>query len=107
MVGISPDSQESHDRFRRHFSIPFTLVSDPDKKVARLYDVARRMGLGVSRVTYLIDKAGVIRDVFHHEVRIGKHVNDVLKGLKALDREGGGNMPTPPRGMDSGSRRPE
>ena len=107
MVGISPDSQESHDQFRRHFSIPFTLVSDPDKKVARLYDGARRMGLGVSRVTYLIDKSGVIRDVYHHEVRIGKHVNDVLEGVKALDKESGGNMPTPPRGMDSGSRRPE
>ena len=69
-------------------SIPFTLVSDPDKKVARLYDVARRMGLGVSRVTYLIDKTGVVRDVYHHEVRIGKHVDDVLEGVKALDREG-------------------
>ena len=88
MVGVSTDSPESHDRFRRHFSIPFTLLSDPDKKVAWLYDVARRMGLGVSRVTYLVDKTGVIRDVFHHEVRIGKHVDDVLKSLNALDREG-------------------
>ena len=107
MVGISTDSPESHERFCRWLSIPFPLLSDSDKKVARLYDVARRMGLGVSRVTYLIDKAGVIRDVFHHEVRIGKHVNDVLEGVKALDKESGGNMPTPPRGMDSGSRRPE
>ena len=87
MVGVSSDSPESHDRFRRCFLIPFTLLSDPDKKVARLYDVVRRMGLGVSRVTYLIDKSRVIRDIFHHEVRIGKHVDDVLEGLKALDRE--------------------
>ena len=71
-------------------AIPFPLLSDSDKKVARLYDVARRMGLGVSRVTYLIDKSGVIREVFHHEVRIGKHVEDVLEGVKALDKEGGG-----------------
>ncbi len=92
MVGISTDSQESHDRFCRWLSIPFPLLSDSDKKVAWLYDVARRMGLGVSRVTYLIDKSGVIRDVYHHEVRIGKHVNDVLKGLKALDREGKGEL---------------
>ncbi len=90
MVGVSPDSEESHDRFRRHFSIPFTLVSDPEKKVTRLYDAARRFGLGVSRVTYVIDKDGVIRGAFHHEVRIGKHVDDVLEGLKALEREGGG-----------------
>ena len=78
-------------------SIPFTLLSDPDKKAVRLYDVARRMGLGVSRVTYLIDKTGVIRDVYHHEVRIGKHVDDVLEGLKALDREEGGDGFTPRR----------
>ena len=78
-------------------SIPFTLVSDSDRKVARLYDVSRRMGLGVSRVTYLIDKTGVIRDVYHHEVRIGKHVDDVLEGLKALDREEGGDGFTPRR----------
>ena len=82
-------------------SIPFTLLSDPDKKVVRLYDVARRMGLGVSRVTYLIDKTGVIRDVYHHEVRIGKHVDDVLEGVKALDREG---EQCNPRGLNLGSR---
>ena len=74
-------------------SIPFTLLFDSDKKVARLYDVARRMGLGVSRVTYLIDKTGVIRDVYHHEVRIGKHVEDVLEGVKALHREGSNATP--------------
>ena len=73
-------------------SIPFTLLSDSDKKVARLYDVARRMGLGVSRVTYLIDQSGIIRDVFHHEVRIGKHVEDVLEGVKALDKERNGEV---------------
>ena len=43
----------------------------------------------MSRVTYLIDKTGVIRDVYHHEVRIGKHVDDVLEGLKALGQGGG------------------
>ena len=59
-------------------------MSDRDKKVARLYDVVRRLGLGVSRVTYLIDGSGLIRGVYHHEVRIGRHVQDVLKGLEAL-----------------------
>ena len=73
--------------FRTRFSLPFTLLSDPDKKISRLYDVARRFGLGVSRVTYLIDKDGVVRNAFHHEIRIGKHVEDVLKGLKALDED--------------------
>ena len=42
-------------------------------------------------MTYLIDKTGVIRDVYHYEVRIGKHVDDVLEGVKALDREEGGD----------------
>ena len=84
MIGVSPDTPQSHDAFRSCFDIPFTLLSDPGKKVARLYDVARRFGMGVSRVTYLIDGEGIIRDVYHHEIRIGRHVENVLKGLEAL-----------------------
>ena len=65
--------------------MPFILVSDPRKEIMRLYDVRRRLGLGNSRITYLIDKGGIIRGVFHHELRIGRHLRDVLRGLDALE----------------------
>ena len=84
VIGVSKDSVDSHVRFRESGSLPFHLVSDPEGRVMRMYDVLRRWGLGTSRITYLIDKAGIIRGVYHHEVRIGKHVRDVLAGLAEL-----------------------
>ena len=94
MVGVSPDGPESHAEFRSCFLIPFTLLSDSDKKIARQYGVARRFGLPVSRVTYLIDSDGVIRNVYHHEFRISRHVNNVLKGLEALSKQEQGTLQT-------------
>ena len=85
VVGISTDSLESHNRFRDSNSLPFPLVSDPDKRIMGLYDVRRRLDLGTSRITYLIGKDGVIRGVFHHELRISRHIQDVLKGLHVLE----------------------
>ncbi len=84
VVGVSNDSTESHARFRESYSLPFHLASDPDGGVMRMYDVRRRWGLGVSRITYLIDKAGTIQGVYHNEIMIGKHVRDVLAGLAEL-----------------------
>ena len=85
MVGISRDPVESHLRFHESLSLSFPLVSDPEGRIAALYDVRRRMGLGTSRVTYLIDKNGIIRRIFHHELRIKRHLRDVIKGLAALE----------------------
>ena len=81
---MSKDSAESHARFRKSCSLPFHLISDPEGRVMKMYDVQRRWGLGASRITYLIDKAGTIRGVYHHEIRIKRHVRDVLAGLAEL-----------------------
>ena len=48
----------------------------------------------MSRVTYLIDSDGVIRNVYHHEFRISRHVNNVLKGLEALSKQEQGTLQT-------------
>ena len=87
MVGVSLDSIQSHRRFREENSLPFPLVADTERKVIRLYDVRRTFAIAsTKRVTYLIDKAGVIRNVFHHELAIGRHKNDVLEGLKSINK---------------------
>ena len=87
MVGVSLDSTQSHRRFREENSLPFPLVADTERKVIRLYDVHRTFAIAsTKRVTYLIDKAGVIRNVFHHELAIGRHKNDVLEGLKSISQ---------------------
>ncbi len=50
----------------------------------KLYDVQRRFGLGTSRFTYVVDRAGVIRSVYHNEFLVGNHVHSALKTLEEL-----------------------
>ena len=88
-MGVSPDSPESHRRFREALDIPFPLISDPGREVIGLYGARRRIRAApTKRVTYLIDKAGVIRGIFRHELAIGRHQREVLEGLKAINRVG-------------------
>ena len=62
VVGVSPQEPDSHRRFRDKYTLPFTLLSDPDKTVIRMYDVNGPLGIGVRRATYLVDQARMIQD---------------------------------------------
>lgn len=94
VVGVSPDGAETQRRFRDANALPFDLIPDTDKRIARLYDVRRRLGLGASRVTYVIDRAGLVRLAHHGEVSMGGHVRAVLTALRTL-AAAGGERPTP------------
>ena len=86
VIGVSPDSDESHRQFKERHRLDFALVADEDGKLSELYGVRRRFGLGSNkRVTYVIGKDGLIRGVFHHELAIGRHRADVLKALVELN----------------------
>ncbi len=82
IVGISTDSVERLQRFGETHSVKFPLISDSGGSIARLYDVRRWFGLGTSRVTYLIDKDGLIRDVHHDEVFAAGHAHRALTRLQ-------------------------
>ena len=84
VIGISTDSVERLGRFGEATSAPFGLGSDESGEVRRLYDVERRFGLGTSRVTYVIDKEGVIRGVFHNEIVMNRHIQNALSTLGDL-----------------------
>ena len=87
VVGVSPDSTESHRRFRDKNGVPFLLVADTERKVIGLYDVRRTLTIApIKRVTYLIDKAGVIRNVFHHEFAIARHKSGMLEELESINQ---------------------
>ena len=73
VAGVSPQDAASHARFRDKYELPFTLLCDPDKTVVRQYDVDGPFGVGVRRVTYLIDQDGRIADAVQADLRIGKH----------------------------------
>ena len=88
LVGVSPDSAESHRRFREANQIPFPLIADPDGAVGALFGVRRGWTFGLApirRATFVIDRDGVIFRVFHHELAISRHADDVVQALKELD----------------------
>ena len=85
VIGVSRDSAESHAQFKSHHQLPFTLLSDPDGKVAQAWGVKGKLGLP-GRVTYVFDKAGVLRHRFDSMIRFGKHVDEALAVVRQLAR---------------------
>ena len=79
VAGVSPQSADSHRRFREKHQLPFTLLSDIDKFVIRMYDVRGPLGFGVRRGTYLIDQARYIRGAVLADFRIAEHEEFVRK----------------------------
>jgi peroxiredoxin Q/BCP len=73
VAGVSPQSPTSHAAFAAKHSLPFTLLCDPDKAIARVYGVAGPLGFGVRRASFLINRAGVIEDAVLADLRIGRH----------------------------------
>lgn len=81
VVGVSPQDGESHTRFREQHNLPFTLLSDEDKTVIGMYDVDGPFGVGVRRVTYLINQAMKIQDAIQADVLIHRHKEFVRKAI--------------------------
>ena len=84
VVGISTDSVDVLSRFAESLESKWDLASDAAGDIRRLYDVQRRLRLGTSRVTYVIDTEGIIQGVFHHEIFVLHHVQDALGTLRDL-----------------------
>lgn len=84
VVGVSPDGLAKHRDFAEHHRLPFPLLSDDDGVLRRLYDVKRTLGLVSGRVTYVIDREGVIRHVFSSQLRARKHVEEALAVVRTL-----------------------
>ncbi|MDP8985140.1 MAG: peroxiredoxin [Pseudomonadota bacterium] len=81
VVGISPQSPELHARFRAKYNLPFSLLSDVDKEVIKMYGVNGPLGLGVRRATFLIDGSRRIRDALLADFRISRHTDFVRKAI--------------------------
>jgi peroxiredoxin Q/BCP len=89
VIGVSKDSEASHDKFKKKYGLDFTLVSDGDGKICEAYGVwVEKMNygkkyMGIERSTFLIDKAGIVRQVWR-KVKVDGHAGKVLDALKAL-----------------------
>ncbi|MBF9254178.1 peroxiredoxin [Pontibacter sp. 172403-2] len=85
VVGISSDSVASHQRFEQEFHLPFLLLSDKGGRIRDLYGVPRKLGLLPGRVTYIIDKKGIVRYIFNSMTKPLEHVSTALEVLKDLE----------------------
>lgn len=84
VIGVSGDSPESHRQFARKYNLPFILLSDTDNKLRQLYGVPATLFILPGRVTYVIDKEGVVRHIFDSMMNFKGHVEEALKTLKAI-----------------------
>ena len=86
VLGISPDDESSHAKFRAKYELPFTLLADTDHSVSEQYGVwgeksfAGRTYFGVKRSTFVIDADGTVKSVMH-DVKPATHADDVLAAL--------------------------
>jgi len=87
VLGVSGQSVTSHKSFASHYGLPFILLSDEDNKVRKLYGVPSSMGLIPGRVTYIIDKQGVVRHIFSSQTQTERHVEEAKNTLKELEKE--------------------
>ena len=89
IVGVSPDSVASHEKFREKMRFPFELLSDEDRRVCKLFDVIKpkslygRKFMGVERSTFLVDEAGKLRQEWR-KVKVDGHAAAVLQAAKSL-----------------------
>lgn len=89
VFGVSADSVKSHKKFAQKYTLPFTLLSDEDKKIVDAYGVwgkKKFMGreyMGILRTSFLIDPKGVIAKVYE-DVKPAEHAQEVLKDMANL-----------------------
>ena len=84
VMGISSDSNSSHFKFASKFKLPFTLLSDPGSKVRQLYNIPASFLFIPGRVTFIIDKTGIIRHIFNSQLNAIKHVEEAMRVLDEI-----------------------
>jgi peroxiredoxin Q/BCP len=87
ILGVSPDSVDSHKKFSQKYELPFDILSDESKEVVQKYDVWKEKNnygkkyMGVVRSTFIIDKNGKIKKIFNN-VKVNGHSEEVMKALQ-------------------------
>ena len=85
VIGINSEKSEKHDRFRKHHALPFRLLVDPHREVARSYEAIGPFGLYTARVSYLIGADGLVRDSVRADLRLAPHERLIERALGERD----------------------
>jgi len=87
VIGVSPDSVASHEKFKAKYEFPFELLADVEKKACALFDVIKEKSMygkkymGVERSTFLVDEKGVLRREWR-KVKVAGHAEEVLAAVR-------------------------
>lgn len=90
VIGVSPDSLKSHTKFKEKYNLNFDLISDPENEISKSFfaygekSMYGRKYMGIIRSTFLIDKKGIIREVWY-KVKVNGHVDNVKKAINELN----------------------
>lgn len=87
VIGVSSDSPDRHAAFAGRYQLPFTLLADQGGRVRKAYGVPAVLGLIPGRVTYVIDRSGLVRHVFNSMTNIDGHVGEALEVVRRLQAE--------------------
>ena len=84
VVGVSPDTAESHRQFSRHHNLPFRLLADPDGALFTLFGVSDTLGIIPGRETFVFDQSGALRHQYRSQLFGRKHVVEALASVQRL-----------------------
>jgi len=84
VIGVSGDSVGKHQAFAEHHRLPFTLLADEGNALRKAYGVPAKLWILPGRVTYVIDREGVVRHVFDSQLQATKHIDEALGVIRKL-----------------------
>lgn len=84
LLGVSRDAVERHDQFAARHRLPYSLISDSSGRVHALYGVRRTLGIFPERVTFVIDRAGIIRLRYSASFAADRHAQEARQALVAI-----------------------
>jgi thioredoxin-dependent peroxiredoxin len=85
VLGVNAGGLKSYQAFVNKYMLPFKLLVDKDDNVRQLYGVPSTLGIISSRVTYVIDKKGIIRHIFSSQFQPEKHIEEAISVLRTLE----------------------
>ncbi|MBI5179090.1 MAG: peroxiredoxin [Nitrospinae bacterium] len=86
VIGISLDSVESHKAFAEKNALPYPILSDVEREVRKQYGIKVHLGFMPERITFVIDKAGIIRHVYSSHLTPSKHASGALQAVRQLEK---------------------
>lgn len=84
VIGVSGDSEASHQRFAAEQRLPFLLLSDADGSLRQLWGVPKSLGILPGRVTYVLDRQGIVRRIINAPWSAQQHSEEALQALQEL-----------------------